>query len=227
MSRRSYDQFCPLACGLDVIGDRWTLLIVREVLAGPKRFTDLREGLPGIATNLLTERLRQLEEQGILRRRTLLPPTPATLYELTELGRELEEVYIAVGKFGVRFLGDYTEEREFRIDWALSLMYLAADRQAAREVDDTYEFRVGGQVGHVRVEDGEIEFARGPAADPDVVIESDVQSFADLGFGKLSPQEALSTGRVRIEGSMEAAMRSVRILGTPPMRSAVDADASR
>ena len=89
MSRRRYGQFCPLAKALDVLGERWTLLIVRELLAGPKRYTDLRAGLPGLATDLLATRLRELQEAGVVDRHEVPPPTPATVYELTERGRAL------------------------------------------------------------------------------------------------------------------------------------------
>ena len=101
-SRRKYDQGCGSAHALDLIGDRWALLVVRELLLGPKRFTDLRDGLPGIGPNVLTQRLKELEEIGVLRRRVLPPPAASTVYELTEWGQELEEVLVRLGRWGAR-----------------------------------------------------------------------------------------------------------------------------
>src|SRR5918996_4677686 len=104
MGKRRYDQYCALARALDVVGERWTLLLVRELLLGPRRYTDLLGGLPGIGTNLLADRLRYLEQVGLVRRRVLPPPAGSTVYELTELGRELEPTVFALGRWGAHFL---------------------------------------------------------------------------------------------------------------------------
>src|SRR5437588_10026027 len=103
--RRSYDQYCAVARGLDVIGDRWTLLIVRDLLLGPKRYKDLLSGLPGIGTNLLADRLKELEGAGLIERAVLPPPAGSTVYQLTERGLAMEPVMIALGRWGARFLG--------------------------------------------------------------------------------------------------------------------------
>src|SRR3954447_23283874 len=100
--RRSYAQACGTAFALDLVGDRWALLVVRELILGPKRFTDLRDGLPGIGPNVLSQRLKELEDSGVLRRRTLPPPVGSTVYELTEWGRELDEVVIRLARWGAR-----------------------------------------------------------------------------------------------------------------------------
>src|ERR671921_1884288 len=101
MARRSYDQLCPLAYSLDLVGERWTLLVVRDLADGPKRYTDLSRGLPGLATDLLTERLRRLEEAGAVRRREPPPPAAGMVYELTQRGRELVPALVALARFGV------------------------------------------------------------------------------------------------------------------------------
>jgi DNA-binding HxlR family transcriptional regulator len=101
-ARRKYDQGCGSAHALDLIGDRWALLVVRELLLGPKRFTDLRDGLPGIGPNVLSQRLKELEEVGVLRRHVLPPPAASAVYELTEWGRELEDVLVQLGRWGAR-----------------------------------------------------------------------------------------------------------------------------
>src|SRR5574338_1433207 len=109
MNNKSYNQFCGLAYALDVIGERWTLLIIRELFAGPRRFTDLMGGLPGISTNLLTDRLRDLEQRGLIIKRTLPPPAASTVYELTRLGRGLENTLLAMGKWGSQFVPEHPE----------------------------------------------------------------------------------------------------------------------
>src|SRR5450432_2916288 len=109
MKNRSYNQFCALAFALDIIGERWTLLIIRELLAGPRRFKDLIDGLPDVSTNLLSERLKGLEQQGIVQRRVLPPPAGSTVYELTEFGQTLEFAVLELGKWGSRLLPTSTE----------------------------------------------------------------------------------------------------------------------
>ncbi len=114
MSKRSYDQHCTVAHALDVVGERWTLLLVRELLTGPKRFKDLLWGLPGIGTNLLAARLKALEEHGVVRRGTLPPPAGSGIYELTGLGRSLEPVVVALSRWGSRLIGELQDEDELR-----------------------------------------------------------------------------------------------------------------
>src|SRR5215211_4757632 len=131
MNRRSYGQYCAMARALDVLGDRWTLLIVRELLTGPKRFKDLLEGLPGIGTNLLAGRLKDLAGAGVLRRTTLPPPAGSSVYELTERGRELEPVLMGLARWGLDLLGE-------RAASGLNVAFMA---WTARWVRETYEFR--------------------------------------------------------------------------------------
>jgi DNA-binding HxlR family transcriptional regulator len=116
---RCYDQFCGVAKALDVIGERWTLLLVRDLLLGPWRFKDLHERLSGIPTNLLSARLRELQKHGLIRHRKLTPPASGTIYELTEIGRELEPVCLALGKFGQRWMTSPTPNEKLDIGWAL------------------------------------------------------------------------------------------------------------
>ncbi len=119
MSKRSYNQYCAVARAMDVVGERWTLLIVRELLTGPKRFKDLLEGLPGIGTNLLTARLKDLEGYGVVRRATLPPPAASRVYELTELGCSLEPVVMGLARWGLEFLGASREEDDRQPAWAM------------------------------------------------------------------------------------------------------------
>src|SRR5215212_7369949 len=104
MNNRSYNQYCGLAYALDIIGERWTMLIIRELIAGPRRFKDLIDGLPGVSTNLLTERLKRLEQQGMIHHRTLPPPAGSAVYELTAIGQGLEQALLELGKWGSQFV---------------------------------------------------------------------------------------------------------------------------
>src|SRR3954451_13767324 len=122
MSKRSYNQYCAMARALDALGERWTLLVIRELLSGPKRFKDLLEGLPGIGTNLLAARLKNLESEGLLCRVTLPPPAGSTVYELTERGREIEPVLIGLARWGLGLLGAPRPSDVFRPVWAVQAM---------------------------------------------------------------------------------------------------------
>jgi DNA-binding HxlR family transcriptional regulator len=154
--KRSYGQYCTVARALDVVGERWTLLLVRELSTGPKRFKDLLEGLPGIGTNLLASRLKSLEEQGIICRDTLPPPAGSNVYELTELGGSLEPVIVALSRWGARLLDVPREGENLRAGWAAVAMRSVLGAGSAGGRPGTYEFRIDGEVFHLRVgEEGE------------------------------------------------------------------------
>src|SRR5215467_6762869 len=152
---RSYNQYCAVARGLDVIGERWTLLIIRDLLVGPKRYTDLLDGLPGIGTNLLAARLRDLEKAGILRRTLLPPPAASAVYELTDLGLALKPAIFAIGRWGARFLGHARDVDTFPVDGYMIAIQSAFKAEAAAGLHETYELRVGGRVFEIRVARGE------------------------------------------------------------------------
>ena len=213
MSKRSYNQYCAVARALDIVGERWTLLIVRELLTGPKRFKDLLEGLPGIGTNLLAARLKDLEGYGIVRRATLPPPAASKVYELTELGQSLEPVIAALGRWGLEFLGTPDREDDLRPAWAVVAMRSALKRAAPLGLQETYEFHIDEKAFHLRVRDGEVEALQGPAVDPDLVVRGDTQAFLALATGRVEPKEALDSGEIRIEGDQEILARCVEVLG--------------
>jgi DNA-binding HxlR family transcriptional regulator/putative sterol carrier protein len=213
VARRSYDQYCPAARALDIVGDRWTLLIVRELLLGARRYSDLLEALRGMGTNLLAKRLRELEDEGLVLRRRLEPPAASTVYELTEEGAELERVLMALGGFGLRRLGRRRRRDRFRPEWLTLALRSRFDAQAAAGVRENYELRIDGQPVWIRVDDGSIETKGGPAADPDLVVEADASTLARLGAGELSPGEAAEAGAVRVDGDPATAERCMRILG--------------
>ena len=213
MSKRSYNQYCAVARALDVVGERWTLLIVRDLLTGPKRFKDLLGGLPGIGTNLLTARLKDLEGYGVVHRATLPPPAGSKVYELTELGRSLEPAIAALGRWGLEFLDTPGQEDDLRPAWAMVAMRSALKQEAARGLQETYEFRIDEEAFHLRVKDGEVEALQGPAVGPDLVIRGGTQAFLALAAGQVEPAEALDSGEVRIEGDQETLARCMEILG--------------
>jgi len=200
--RRKYDQGCGSAHALDLVGDRWALLVVRELVLGPKRFTDLRDGLPGIGPNVLSQRLKELEEIGVLRRHVLPPPAASTVYELTEWGRELEDVLVRLGRWGARSpsmrLGPET-----RPEWLVLGMRSIYD-PAAEPVPTTYELRFGNETFWARTDDSSLAVGRGEASEPDAVLTSDVETVAKLMRGQLKPAAALTSGAVKLIGERSA-----------------------
>ncbi|MDQ4128738.1 MAG: helix-turn-helix transcriptional regulator [Actinomycetota bacterium] len=216
MGKRSYGQYCTVARALDVIGERWTLLLVREFLTGPKRFKDLLAGLPGIGTNLLTERLKALEEEGIVRRAVLPPPAGSKVYELTDLGRSLEPVIVELSRWGSGFLGAPRGGEDLRPAWAAVALRSVFDAEASLAPKETYEFRIDGEVFHLRIEGGEVEARQGPATDPDLVIVGATEAILAVAAGRMKPEEAVEVGAIQAggprEGDHEALVRCLGML---------------
>lgn len=199
MTRRSYDQYCGLARALDVLGERWTLLAIRELLFGPKRFSDLLAGLPGIGANVLSTRLRTLEGEGLVRKRRLPPPAASTVYELTDRGRALEPAVVELARWGIDLLGAPAEGDRYRAGW-LALSLRAAFRpEAAAGLRRTYRLRVDDETFTVRVDDGTLEVQQGETAPPDVAIALDTDTLMAIVGGELSTEDAVASGRVEIE----------------------------
>jgi len=205
--KRSYGQYCTVARALDVVGERWTLLLVRELSTGPKRFKDLLEGLPRIGTNLLAARLKALEGEEIVRRATLPPPAGSNVYELTELGRSLEPVIVALSRWGARLLDVPREEDDLRAGWAAVAMRAALGPGAVGGRPGAYEFRIDGEAFHLRVGDAEeeerVEARQGSAPDPDLVVVGDAKTFLAVASGRLRFEEAVESGALRVEGEHE------------------------
>src|SRR5918997_1981168 len=184
MARHPHQQYCALARALDVAGDRWTLLIVRELAPGARRFTDLLDGLPGISRKLLTERLRALERDGIIARLELPPPAARRVYELTDDGRDLATAMAPLIAWGARRVGDRKPGESFRARWAAVGMAGLADREAATGVSETYQFLIGDSAFHFTVDDGSIELRDGRTQDPAVIVTTDDKTWADIASGK-------------------------------------------
>lgn len=204
MAPRTYGQYCGLARALDLVGERWTLLVLRELLAGPKRFGDVLDALPGLGTGLLTTRLRALETEGLIVRRRLRPPAGSTVYELTDEGRELEPVLYGLARWGSARLGAPTDAEAFRPHWAMIAMRANYDREAAAGVRQVHEFEIGEELFHAAVEDGEVALHDGPGHRPDVRIRSDPGTFARLAHDPRTAEAALAAGRLAVEGEREA-----------------------
>jgi DNA-binding HxlR family transcriptional regulator len=215
---RSYNQYCAVAKALDAVGDRWTLLIVRELLLrGGCRYTDLQYGLPGIATNLLGARLKELEELGLVRRESAPPPVATTLYHLTDSGRELEPVLLALGRFGARFMPEPTGEEVFRSHW---LAFPVAEFLRDGEPDGppvTIEVRTGDEPAVIEVAGGEVSTHVGTAPAPDVVLEGEAPVVLGVLSGMLELADARDLG-LRSEGSVAVLKRLRYQVAGPAVR---------
>jgi DNA-binding HxlR family transcriptional regulator/putative sterol carrier protein len=211
MPDHRYQQYCGAARALDVVGDRWTLLIVRELMLGPRRFTDLIDGLPGISRNLLTERLRALERDGVLARHELPPPAARQVYELTEDGRDLVAAMVPLVAWGARRLGAREPSESFRPHWGALAMATFADREAAKGVSETYQYLVGRSAFHFIVDDGSIELHDGPAPNPAATLTTNEETWADIASGKIDASAAIATGALTLTGEPQAATRLSKI----------------
>jgi DNA-binding HxlR family transcriptional regulator len=197
MSKR-YDQYCPVCHALGLVGERWALLVVRELLQGPKRYTDLLEGMPGIGTNILAARLRELEAGGVVQKRKLPPPAASTVYELTEYGRQLEEPLYALARWGARTLGPPGKGDELAHDWGLSAFAALLSPEAARGVTETYVLRLPDETYNVELVDGRLQVTSQPADAPDLDAELGMETLYGLASGDLAPRDALDQGLVRL-----------------------------
>jgi DNA-binding HxlR family transcriptional regulator len=214
-AKRSYGEACRFAHALDLVGERWALLVVRELLLGPKRFTDLRAGLPHASSNILSERLRDLEQGAVVQRRKLPPPAASWVYELTEWGRELEPIVTKLGAWGARspFPPDSQEIGPDSIVLALRSLF---DAEAAGDLNATYELRIGGERFRVGIAGGELDLGRGRATEPTVSIEvPDAPTLAAVLTAALPLEDALGSGAVQIEGAKQAAKRFLRLFPMP------------
>jgi DNA-binding HxlR family transcriptional regulator len=188
---RTYAQFCGIARALDLVGERWAMLVVRELVLGPKRFSDLRAGLPGIATNVLTTRLRELEAGGVVSRRFLPPPAASSVYELTEYGRELVPVLLALGRWGARSLGEKKEDEALRSEWLGVALHAYFDSEAAIGVTATIELRLTEGSFAVAIDNGSLTVTAGHDPRADLRIETDELTLVGYLARRGVPEEAL------------------------------------
>lgn len=213
---RSYDQSCPAARALDVVGGRWSLLIVRELLLGPRRYTDLVAGLPGIGPNVLAERLRALRKAGVLSQTKLPPPASSVVYELTELGAAMRPVLDELTRWGMRLPTAPRPGDTFRLSWVLGCLRASFRPELASGVRETYEVRVDGDVFHLHVDDGALDIRHGAAPDAVCAITTDLGTFLAIGARLVDIEDAVARGLARLEGELPAAARVIAILGAHP-----------
>jgi DNA-binding HxlR family transcriptional regulator len=216
MTSRTYNQYCGLAYALDKVGERWTILIIRELVAGPRRYKDLIAGLPGISTNLLATRLKSLEEDGLLQRRVLPPPAGSTVYKLTPLGLGLEEALIELGKWGSQFVPLSAEDAALLNVGSYALTLKTFFRpELAQDVEETYELHIDNEVMQVRISGGEIEVEQGTAVNPTTIFHTDIATYLQLLQRQMQPVEAISAGRIQIEGDPNVLERFLELCGLP------------
>jgi DNA-binding HxlR family transcriptional regulator len=197
MAERTYGQFCGFARAVEVVGERWAFLIIRDLLARPKRFTDLLNGLPGIPTNVLTTRLKELEQAGVVRRRVLPRPAGSIVYELTEHGAELEETVMALGRWGAKTLDTPREGEIITVDSLTMAFRTIFQAHEARGLTVSYELRFGDIVLHVRIDKGKLNVGAGPLPDADLILEAG-PGIKALMSGEITPAQALADGTVHI-----------------------------
>ena len=211
---RTYGDACGIPRALDRIGERWALLIVRELLLGPKRFTDLKTGLPHASPNVLSQRLHELEGEGVVRRRKLPPPAGSRVYELTEWGRELEPVLTALGRWGAR-APMAPPDACMSFDAHLLSLKTLFDPARAEGFDTVLELRFGEQRFRAEVVDGRLEIAPGEPADADAVVIAEPGTLLALAHGSRELAEALREGEVTIEGDERAVARFLGLFPLP------------
>jgi DNA-binding HxlR family transcriptional regulator len=212
---RTYGDGCSIARGLDLIGERWALLVVRELLLGPKRYTDLRRGLPNASPNVLSQRLGELERAGVIRRRTLPPPAGARVYELTDWGLELEDIVMSLGTWAARSPTPPADAPIRSADSIILALRARFDPDAAHGLRARYELRIGQDRFRIEVADGVLEAARGDAEQADATIDTDPDTIGAVLWGDRSLAAAQRSGAMTIEGDRSAAKRFVALFPIP------------
>jgi DNA-binding HxlR family transcriptional regulator/putative sterol carrier protein len=217
---RTYGDGCAIAHALDLVGERWALLVVRELLLGPKRYTDLRRGLPNASPNVLSERLRELERAGVVRRRKLPPPAGSRVYELTDWGLELEGIVISLGHWGARSPSGLVDAPT-GVDSVILALRSRFDPEAARDLRARYQLRLGEESFRIEVADDRFEVARGSADRADATIDTDPGTLGTVLWGALPLADAERSGRLTIDGDKAAVDRFIRLFPMPEQAAAV------
>jgi DNA-binding HxlR family transcriptional regulator len=217
MSKRNYADPCGVARALGAVGERWALLVVRELLFGPKRFTDLSRGLPGMSQNVLSQRLRELEQAGVVRRAKLGPPASVQVYELTQRGRDLEPVLLALAAWGSR--QPLPAGGELSLDALILALKSTFDPSAADGLRARYELRFGDDRFRAGIADGAFEVTRGSTDRPDAVITTDAATLRAVVFGGRDAAEAL-----HVSGDREAVNRFVSCFSRPKAAAGATAE---
>jgi DNA-binding HxlR family transcriptional regulator len=218
---RTYGDGCAIARALDLVGERWALLVVRELLLGPKRYTDLRSGLPNASPNVLSQRLAELERAGVIRRRKLPPPAGARVYELTEWGRELEGTVMSLGHWAARSPSGLPSDAPVGADSMILALRARFDPGAAHGLKLRYELGLGEDRFRVEVADSNLDVARGAADQADATIDSDPDTLASVLWGGQRVDDAQRSGRMTIEGDKAAVEGFIQLFPMPEPAAAV------
>jgi DNA-binding HxlR family transcriptional regulator len=211
---RTYGDACAAAHALDLVGERWALLVVRELLLGPKRFSDLRTGLPNAGPNRLSQRLRELEQSGIVRRRKLGPPARSWVYELTDWGKQLRPVVVHLGRWG-RLSPFRDLDADISVDALMLALHGDFDPEPSGGLAATYALVFGDDHVTVRVSDGRIDITRGEPSAPDATITTDTRAFAAVLTRKRRLEEAVHAGDITVSGDVTAVERLLDSLPRP------------
>jgi DNA-binding HxlR family transcriptional regulator len=212
---RSYSQLCGIATALDVIGDRWAALILRDLLLGPLRFGELAEGLPGIGTNTLAARLKDLEGSDVVRRELLPLPDRGTVYELTPYGRELEPILMGLGRWGTKSMGRLPPNVATRSRWLVAAMLAFHDETRLVARPTTWELRLTDGAFTVRAKGTDLTVIGGAPDDADLVITTEDEQLHRLLTNRLDPAEAVAMGAVNVEGEVSALPRLIELFSFP------------
>ncbi|MEV0466544.1 helix-turn-helix domain-containing protein [Nocardia tengchongensis] len=204
MAKRSYNQYCGLAVALDLLGERWSLLLLRNLLLGPQRFKDLLDGLPGIGTALLTERLKQLEAAGVITRATLPPPAGSAVYRLTADGEELRPVLVGLSRWGLTRLGEPTEQQFVAPDLLALGLQARFEPAAAEAAVGVYELRIDERSYRIDITGNSIGIHAGAVDAPRASIVTDTPTLVAVNSGALSLAGALGAGTLSVDGDLEA-----------------------
>lgn len=210
-SRRTYDQLCGLATALDVVGERWTMLIVRDLALGPLRYGEILRGLPGIGEGLLAQRLRHLETNGVVRRR-FDAEHAAVVYELTDDGEALWRSLVPLAGWGLRRMRPVERATDVRADHLALLLAGRFDGRRAAGFHERYELRVGDLPYTITADDGTVTVERGAADDAVVRVTLDLDTLMDIGLGRTTIDEARAAGRTKLEGDKAAIARYSSLL---------------
>jgi DNA-binding HxlR family transcriptional regulator len=213
VTKRTYDQYCPVATALEVLDPRWTLLIVRELLRGPQRYTDLQQALPGIWTNLLAERLRTLETSGVVRRVELPPPAARTVYELTDDGLALEPVIVALGGWGFRRLGEPGAKAVVPVGLGRMALKARFRPEAAQGLTEDYEIHLGDIPLDASIDDGHLQIRGGPSSAPAATLSTTPEALVELARGVRALEEVEQADDLRFDGPADAIQRLRAVFG--------------
>jgi DNA-binding HxlR family transcriptional regulator len=218
-ARRRYEDACGAAHALDLLGERWALLVMRELMLGPQRFSDLRAGLPGISANVLTQRLEGLEAIGVVARKKLPPPASTQVYELTAWGYEAEPIFQALGRWGARSPHHDPTQPFSAASLILSLRTMFDPDRAGR-IDAWVGIKAGSESILVRIADGKLDFARGELTDADLIFEGQPPAIAAAIYGGVPIDALVAQGALKVTGDRRFAEAFVGLFPLPPKATA-------